>query len=122
MLDENQNQAPNAGEATGTAFAEIPFVPAASALCRPMSRKKFLILSALAGAAVIGVVMAYFSYTTSHGDPNAPRVVAEVSGMHCPIQCGLRVASALEQLPFVLPGSVDREPEDRGRHFHGDEC
>ncbi len=106
MPDENQHEAPNADDATGTAFAEIPYVPAASTLNRPMSRKKSLVLSALAGAAVIGVVVAYLSRPTSDVDPNAPRVIAEVSGMHCPIQCGPRVASALEKLPFVLPGSV----------------
>ena len=48
MADENQHEAPNADDATGTAFAEIPYVPAASALNRPMSRNKLLVLSALA--------------------------------------------------------------------------
>ena len=111
MPDENQPQAPNADDATGTAFAEIPYVPAVSTLNRPTSRKKSLVLSALAGAAVIGVVVAYLSRPTSHVDPYAPTVVAEVSGMHCPIQCGLRGASALETLPFVLPGSVTANPK-----------
>lgn len=111
MADAIQYEGPNADDATGTAFAEIPYVPAVSALNRPMSRKKLLVLSALAGAAVIGAVVAYLSHPTSHVDPHAPRVVAEVSGMHCPIQCGLRVASALEKLPFVLPGSVTANPK-----------
>ena len=35
----------------------------------------------------------------------------EVSGIHCPIQCGLRVAKSLEKLPFVLPGSVTAKPK-----------
>ncbi len=111
MADENQHEAPNTDDATGTAFAEIPFIPAASALSSPTSRKRSLIVSALVGAVVIGVVVAYLSRPTSRVDPNAPRVVAEVSGMHCPIQCGLRVASALEKLPFVLPGSVTANPK-----------
>jgi len=112
MADENRHEAPNSDDATGTAFAEIPFIPTASALNRPTSRKKSLIVSALVGAAVIGgVVVAYLSHLTSLVDPDAPRVVAEVSGMHCPIQCGLRVTSALEKLPFVLPGSVTANPK-----------
>ncbi len=111
MPDENQPQAPNADDATGTAFAEIPYVPAVSTLNRPTSRKKSLVLSALAGAVVIGVVVAYLSRPTSRVDPNAPRVVAEVSGMHCPIQCGLRVSSAVGKLPFVIPDSVTANPK-----------
>ncbi len=111
MPDENQPEAPNSDDATGTAFAEIPFVPAALALSGPTNRRRSLIVSALVGAAVIGMVVAYLSRPTNHVDPNAPRVVAEVSGMHCPIQCGLRVASALEKLPFVLPGSVTANPK-----------
>ena len=111
MPDENQPQAPNADDATGMAFAEIPYVPAASALSRPTSRVRSWVASAFVATAGIGLVVEYLSRPTNRVDPNAPRVVAEVSGMHCPIQCGLRVASALEKLPFVLPGSVTANPK-----------
>ena len=111
MPDENQPEAPNSEDAKGTAFAEIPFISAASALSRPTSRKRSLIVSTLVGAVVIGMAVAYLSRPTNHVDPNAPRVIAEVSRMHCPIQCGLRVASALEKLPFVLPRSVSANPK-----------
>ena len=111
MPDQNQRESPNADDATGTAFAEIPFIPAASALSRPTSRKRSWVLSIVVGVAVIGMVATDLSRPTNSVDPNAPRVVVEVSGMHCPIQCGLRVASALEKLPFVRPGSVTADPK-----------
>jgi hypothetical protein len=65
-----------------------------------------LVAAVLIGLLVVGTVLAYLSRPTSRVDPNAPRVVMEVGGMHCPIQCGLRVESALEALPWVVPGSV----------------
>ena len=40
-----------------------------------------------------------------------PRVELEIAGMHCPIQCGLRVAAALESLPWVVPGFVTANPK-----------
>ncbi len=111
MPDEQRHEVPNADEATGMAFAEIPLLPTASALNRPTSRKWSLVVSALVGAAVIGLAVAYLSRPTDRVDPNAPRVVVEVRGMHCPIQCGLRVAASLEKLPFVVPGSVTANPK-----------
>lgn len=111
MPDQNQRESPNADDATGTAFAEIPFIPAASASSRPTSRKRSWVPSIVVGVAVIGMVATCLSRPTNSVDPNAPRVVVEVSGMHCPIQCGLRVASALEKLPFVRPGSVTANPK-----------
>ena len=60
---------------------------------------------------VIVTALAYLSRPTSEVDPHAPRVTAGVRGMHCPIQCGLRVASALETLPWVVPGSVTADPK-----------
>ena len=111
MPDQNQRESPNADDATGTAFVEIPFIPAASASSRPTSRKRSWVLSIVVGVAVIGMVATDLSRPTNSVDPNAPRVVVEVSGMHCPIQCGLRVASALEKLPFVQPGSVTANPK-----------
>jgi len=109
MLDENQHEAPNSDDATGMAFAEIPYIPA-SALNRSPSRKRSLVVSAFLAATVIGTLVAYLCRPTNDIDPNAPRVVVDVSGMHCPIQCGLRVTSSLEKLPFVLLGSVTANP------------
>ena len=111
MPDQTQQDAPNADDATGLAFAEIPYIPAASAFSRPTSRMRLLVVSGFVAAAVVGMVVAYLSRPTNRVDPNAPRVVVEVSGMHCPIQCGLRVASSLEKLPFVRPGSVTANPK-----------
>ncbi len=111
MPDSHQHEDPTPYEVTGTTFADIPHIPTASTLRRPASRGRLLVVSAISAAAVIGVVVAYLSRPTNHVDPNAPQVVVEVSGMHCPIQCGLRVAKALEKLPFVLPGSVTANPK-----------
>lgn len=111
MPDQTQQDAPNADDATGLAFAEIPYIPAASALSRPTSRMRLLVVSGFVATAMVGMVVAYLSRPTNRVDPNAPRVVVEVSGMHCPIQCGLRVASSLEKLPFVRPGSVTANPK-----------
>jgi hypothetical protein len=111
MPDEQRHEVPNADDATGTAFAEIPLVPTASALNRPTSRTRSLVVSALVGLSVIGLAAVYLPRPTDRVDPNAPRVVVEVSGMHCPIQCGLRVSASLEKLPFVIPGSVTANPK-----------
>ena len=111
MPDRDQQQAPNADEATGLAFAGIPYTPAASALGRPPSRVRSLVVSALVATAAIGAAVVYLSRPTNHVDPNAPRVVAEVTGMHCPVRCGLRVAASLERLTFVRPGSVTADPK-----------
>jgi hypothetical protein len=67
---------------------------------------RWLIPSATVLLILAGTAIAYLSRPTHQVDPNAPRVVMEVSGMHCPIQCGLRVSSALETLPWVVPESV----------------
>ena len=106
-----QRESRNADDATGTVFAEIPCLPAASSLCRPTSRKQLVVVAAISAVVVFAIVVAYLARPTSQVDPNAPRVVMEVSGMHCPLQCGLRVASSLEKLPFVLPGSVTANPK-----------
>ena len=111
MLNANQSGAPNADDTTAMAFAEIPLIPASSALTRPTSRKRLLVVSAFVATAVVAIVVAYWTGPTKHVDPNAPRVVVEVTGMHCPIQCGLRVAAALEGLSFVLPDSVTANPK-----------
>ena len=65
MPDHNQHEAPNSDDATGMAFAEIPFVPAASTLSRPAGRKRPLVVSAFVVAAVIGMVVAYLSRPTT---------------------------------------------------------
>ena len=111
MPDHNQRAAENVNDTPGMAFSQIPYIPADSALSKSTSRMRLLVVSAFVAASVIGMVAAYLFLPTNHDDPNAPRVVAEVSGMHCPIQCGLRVSAALERLPFVLPGTVTANPK-----------
>lgn len=111
MPNENQDETPNADSGTEAEFAEMPLVPAASASGRAPGRVRRLVAPALIGVFVVGTALAYLSRPTNRLDPNAPRVVMEVGGMHCPIQCGLRVASALEPLPWVVPGSVTANPK-----------
>lgn len=97
-------------EALSTAFAEIPFVPAA-AFNRQSGRARRIGAPVLLGLVVVGTAVAYLAVPSNAVDPNAPRVEIEVRGMHCPIQCGLRVAAALESLPWVIPGSVTANPK-----------
>ena len=111
MADEKQHDGPNADDGMGTVFADIPYIPAVSAFDRPTSRRQSGIVFGFVGAAVIGMLVVFLTRPTDCVDPNAPRVVAEVTGMHCPIQCGPRVAASLEKLPFVLPGSVTANPK-----------
>jgi copper chaperone CopZ len=89
-------------------FADLPMPPA-----RPRSKGRWLAygLAALVLLSVTGAALAYVALTPAEPDPNAPRVELEVTGMHCPLQCGLRVASALETLPWVLPRSVQANPK-----------
>jgi hypothetical protein len=105
-----RDDAPNVDSEAGTAFTEIPLIPAASASGRGPGRVRRLVAPVLIVLLVVGMVLAYLSRPAGEVDPNAPRVVAEMRGMHCPIQCGLRVASALETLPWVVPGSVTANP------------
>ena len=109
MSNADQQTAPNTGTEPEAAFAVIPLVPAASG--RALGRVRRLVAPALIGVFVVGTALAYLSRPTNRLDPDAPRVVMEVGGMHCPIQCGLRVASALEPLPWVVPGSVTANPK-----------
>jgi len=111
MLDVKFPQAPTTDDSTATAFADIPHVPVASALSRPTNRRQSRIVFGCVAAGVVGLLVIYLTRPTNHVDPNAPRVVAEVTGMHCPIQCGLRVAASLIRLPFVQPGSVTANPK-----------
>ena len=71
MPVQNQTEAPNADDATGLAFAEIPYIPAVSTLSRPTSRKRSLVVSAFVATAVIGMVVAFLSRPTNHVEPNA---------------------------------------------------
>jgi hypothetical protein len=59
---------------------------------------------------VVGTILGYYFLVPAPIDPGAPRVRLEVRGMHCPIQCGLRVTSSLERLPWVVPNSVTADP------------
>lgn len=93
----------------GTAFSELPHVPAARTLVRS-TRMRWGLATVLTLIAV-GTVTLYISRPVAHVDPDGPLVVVEVKGMHCPIQCGLRVTSALESLPWVVKGSVTTNPK-----------
>jgi len=86
-------------------FTEFPAVSAIDRVARDHSRSSSFRWIALLGLTVIGSGLAY-QLCSTHVDPNAPRVEVEVTGMHCPLQCGLRVESAVESLPGVIRGSV----------------
>lgn len=111
MPNENYDNIMNADDATETAFTDIPFFPAASVLSRSPARQAWFVVLVLIGLVGAGTLIAYLSHRSNEVDPNAPRVVLDVNGMHCPLQCGLRVLWALETLPFVLPGSVTANPK-----------
>jgi hypothetical protein len=106
MSNSPELLATNPTESPDTAFTEIPLQAASSAVQRQSSRLRWLIPSTTILLILVVTAVAYLSRPEKHVDPNAPRVVMEVSGMHCPIQCGLRVSSALETLPWVVPESV----------------
>jgi hypothetical protein len=108
MPEEQMTDLP---DATGEAFKDFPHVPIASSIRPPTPPWRTRIVFGCVAACVIGMLAIYLSRPTTHVDPNAPRVVAEVNGMHCPLQCGLRVQAALHTLPFVLPGSVSANPK-----------
>lgn len=111
MMVEKVTDVPKIDDATNAAFAEFPRVPVASTLRPPSNAWRARIVFGCVVAGVVMMLAVYLTRPTTVVDPNAPRVVVEVSGMHCPIQCGLRVASSLKQLPFVLPDSVTANPK-----------
>jgi hypothetical protein len=96
---------PDASLHADDAFAVIPFVPGATMSRAPNRWRRFVVCTVL-GVLATGTAVAYLFRPMTDVDSNAPRVRVEVHGMHCPIQCGLRVASALETLPWVVRGSV----------------
>ncbi len=111
MPDEQVTDAPDTDDASGAAFAAFPRVPVATTLRPQPNAWRLRTVFGCMVAGVVGMLAVYPTRPTSGVDPNAPRVVAEVTGMHCPIQCGLRVQAALEKLPFVLSGSVTANPK-----------
>jgi len=111
MSDEPEPHVLNTADQAGGAFADLPRVPASATLTGPATRARSWIVYGFVTAGVVGMLAVYLLRPSSAVDPNAPRVVVEVTGLHCPIQCGLRVAASLERLPFVRPGSVTANPK-----------
>ena len=55
---------------------------------------------------------AYFAGGHSKSVPaDSPHVVVEVTGLHCPIQCGLRISKSLKSIPYVTYESVTANPK-----------
>jgi hypothetical protein len=102
-----KESAPNTTESS---FDDFSLIPSAAALNRSSTRRVYFVATILIGLVLVGTSVAYLSRPTSHVDPNAPQFVMEVSGMHCPLQCGLRMASALGTLKWVIPDSVTANP------------
>src|SRR5947209_2442294 len=59
--------------------------------------------------AVLASGIAWAVLSPSAPQSSGSRVEMEVRGLHCPIQCGLRAAGALESLPWVVKGSVETD-------------
>lgn len=79
---------------------------------RPQSRvTRTAAIAALIGLSTLSVAGILFAQSMGQSASEGPRVELEVSGLHCPIQCGLKVAAALESLPWVVPGSVTANPK-----------
>ena len=90
-------------------FEAFPHAPAYGQPVRKRSRVTKAIYTVIA-LAVVGTTAAVMIAAPKAVDPNAPRVTVNVEGLHCPIQCGLRVSNSLEKLPWVVPGSVTANP------------
>jgi len=92
---------------TDSVFAGIasPVIPRRSHRSRTAAIVTLITLSTLGVAGVV------FARSVSRSSQDGPRVEVEVEGMHCPIQCGMKVAAALETLSWVVPGSVTANPK-----------
>lgn len=85
---------------------------AATATPRPAhSRGRAALIPALVVACVVASGIAWAVLAPREVQPTGPRVGMDVRGMHCPIQCGLRAANALESLPWVVKGSTEADPK-----------
>lgn len=72
------------------------------------ARRLTLPIAMAAAATLAGGVWAFAEFAGP--SPVGPAIEVEVGGMHCPVQCGLRVATALERLPWVAKRSVLANP------------
>jgi hypothetical protein len=100
----------NISDTSETPFGELPSALSRPAFNRTSTRRVYFATSILIGLILVGSVIVYLS-GRSHVDPNAQHFVMEVEGMHCPLQCGLRMASALETIRWVIPESVTTNPK-----------
>ncbi len=74
-------------------------------------RSRTVAIAALIALSTLSVAGALLARSMSRPAQDGPRVEVDVEGMHCPIQCGMKVAAALETLPWVVPGSVTANPK-----------
>jgi len=115
MSNLEHDIAPIISDASEPPFGELPFAPSRPAFNRTSTQKVYLVTSILIGLILVGSLIAFLS-GRSHLDPIAPHFVMEVEGMHCPLQCGLRMASALETIKWVIPDTVTTNPKDGLSH------
>ena len=92
-------------------FAEIPFVRAQTPSTRGLKRIGAWAFAGMLAFTAVASALAYRANEQRLSEERAPRAVVEVSGMHCPVQCGMKVAAALETLPGVIPGTVTANPK-----------
>jgi len=88
---------------TDPQFNSIPVIPVRPAAGDGRLRVAFVVLLALVG---VGTAVGYAVSPSREVPADAPRVVVDVIGMHCPLQCGPRAAGAVESLTWAIPGSV----------------
>ncbi|QDU19590.1 hypothetical protein [Urbifossiella limnaea] len=84
-------------------FDSIPVVTLRPAAGDGRLRAAIVVLLALVG---VGTAVGYAVRPSREVPADTPRVVVDVIGMHCPLQCGPRAAGAVESLPWAIPGSV----------------
>jgi hypothetical protein len=88
---------------SGSAFDSIPVSTVRAATG---DRRLRVVIIALFALVAVCTAVAYASRPIRTVPSDSPRVVVEVVGMHCPLQCGPRAAGAVETLSWAIPGSV----------------
>jgi len=89
----------------------VPFEPVVRGTPKFVGRPLKLVALGLTLSLALGLAWGYESAREAENRANHPEVVVEVIGLHCPIQCGLKVASELEKIPGVLPKTVSANPK-----------
>jgi copper chaperone CopZ len=96
---------------TTAAETDSVFAGIASPAVHRNRRSHTVAISALIACSALCIAGVLFAQSINRPPQDGPRVEVDVEGMHCPIQCGMKVAAALETLPWVVPGSITANPK-----------